>query len=41
MFAIKPAIDRVRSLKGLLLKRSKPVTAEQFTAAIRGRDAGR
>ncbi len=40
-FAIKPAIDDVRSLKGLLRKPSKPVTIEDMNATIRARGAGR
>ena len=41
MFAIKPAIDDVRSLKGLLRKPSKPVSVEDMNAAVRARGAGR
>ncbi|MCX7135162.1 MAG: AbrB/MazE/SpoVT family DNA-binding domain-containing protein [Proteobacteria bacterium] len=41
MFAIKPAIDDVRSLKGLLRKPSKPVGVADMNAAIRARGAGR
>ena len=41
MFAIKPAIDDVRSLKGLLRKPTKPVSVEDMNAAIRPRGAGR
>jgi len=40
-YAIKPAIDDVRSLKGLLRKPSKPVSIEDMNAAIRKRGAGR
>ncbi|MDD5329129.1 MAG: AbrB/MazE/SpoVT family DNA-binding domain-containing protein [Sulfuricella sp.] len=40
-YAIKPAIDDVRSLKGLLRKPSKPVTVEDMDNAIRTRGAGR
>ena len=40
-FAIRPAIDDVRSLKGLLRKPSKPVTIEDMNATIRARGAGR
>ena len=40
-YAIKPAIDDVRSLKGLLRKPSKPVAIEDMNAAIRKRGAGR
>ena len=40
-FAIKPAIDDVKSLKGLLRKPSKPVTIEDMNATIRARGAGR
>lgn len=41
LFAIKPAIDDVRSLKGLLRKPSKPVSVEDMNAAVRARGAGR
>ncbi len=41
LFAIKPAIDDVRSLKGLLRKPSKPVSVEGMNAAVRARGAGR
>lgn len=41
MFAIKPAIDDVRTLKGLLRKPSKPVSVEDMNAAIRARGAVR
>lgn len=41
MFAIKPAIDDVRSLKGLLKKPVKPVSVDDMNAAIRSRGAGR
>ena len=41
MFAIKPAIGDVRSLKGLLRKPSKPVSVEDMNAAVRARGAGR
>ena len=40
-FAIKPAIDDVRSLKGLLRKPAKPVSIEDMNASIRQRGAGR
>ena len=40
-YAIKPAIDDVRSLKGLLRKPSKPVSIDDMSAAIRARGAGR
>jgi AbrB family looped-hinge helix DNA binding protein len=40
-YAIKPAIDDVRSLKGLLRKPSQPVSVEDMNAAIRARGAGR
>lgn len=40
-FAIKPAIDDVRSLKGLLHKPATPVSVEAMKAAIRVRGAGR
>jgi antitoxin PrlF len=36
-FAIKPAIDDVRSLKGLLRKPDKPVSIADMNAAIRQR----
>jgi antitoxin PrlF len=40
-YAIKPAIDDVRSLKGLLRKPSKPVGVEDMNAAVRARGAKR
>jgi len=40
-FAIKPAIDDVRSLKGLLRKPAKPVSISAMNAAIRARGGGR
>ena len=40
-FAIKPAIDDVRSLKGALRKPEKPVSVEDMHAAIRRRAATR
>lgn len=39
-YAIKPAIDDVRSLKGMLRKPAKRVTVEDMNAAIRARGAG-
>ena len=39
-YAIKPAIDDVRSLKGLLRKPGKPVSIEDMNATIRARGAG-
>jgi AbrB family looped-hinge helix DNA binding protein len=41
VFAIKPATDDVRLLKGLLRKPAKPVSVEDMNAAIRARGAGR
>lgn len=41
VFAIKPVIDDVRSLKGLLKKPAKPVSVEDMNAAIRARAARR
>lgn len=38
-FAIKPAIDDVRSLKGLLRKPGKPVSVDEMNAAVRQRAA--
>jgi len=38
-FAIKPAIDDVRSLKGLLTKPGKPVSVADMNVAIRQRAA--
>ncbi|MCF7992544.1 MAG: AbrB/MazE/SpoVT family DNA-binding domain-containing protein [Thiohalocapsa sp.] len=38
-FVIKPAVDDVRSLKGLLKKPDKPVSVEEMEAAIRRRAA--
>ncbi len=40
-YAIKPAIDDVRSLKGLLRKPAKPVSIEDMNDTIRARGAGR
>jgi len=40
-YAIKPAIDDVRSLKGLLRKPSRPVTVDDMNTAIRAREARR
>lgn len=41
LFAIRPAVADVRSLKGLLRKPAKPVSVEDMRAAIRNRGAGR
>jgi antitoxin PrlF len=40
-FAIKPANDDVRSLKGLLRKPATPVSISDMNAAIRARGGGR
>jgi AbrB family looped-hinge helix DNA binding protein len=40
-FMIKPAIDDVRALKGLLPKPAKPVSVEAMNDAIRARGASR
>jgi len=40
-FAIKPATDDVRVLKGLLRKPATPVSISQMNAAIRARGGGR
>lgn len=40
-YAIKPAIDDVRSLKGLLRRPAKPVSIEDMNDTIRARGAGR
>ena len=40
-FLIEPVIDDVRALKGLLRKRTKPVSVNEMRAAIRRRGAGR
>jgi len=40
-FAIKPADDDVRSLKGLLRKPVKPVSISEMNAALRARGGGR
>ncbi len=40
-FAIKPANDDVRSLKGLLLKPTRPVSVDTMNAAVRQRAARR
>ncbi len=39
-FAIKPAIDDVRSLKGLLRKPAKHVSIVEMNAVIRARGGG-
>jgi AbrB family looped-hinge helix DNA binding protein len=41
VFAIKPATDDVRLLKGLLRKPAKPVSVEDMNAVVRARGAGR
>lgn len=41
MFAIKPVIGDIRSLKGLLKKPAKPVSVEDMNAAVRARAARR
>ena len=38
-FAIKPAIDDVRLLKGLLRKPARPVSIDDMNVAIRARGA--
>ncbi len=40
-FAIKPASDDVRVLKGLLRKPTTPVSISQMNAVIRARGGGR
>lgn len=40
-FALKPAIDDVRALKGMLQKPSRPVSVEDMNAAIKARAAHR
>ncbi len=40
-FAIKPAIDDVRSLKGLLRRPARPVSVEDMKTSIRARGAGK
>ena len=40
-YEIKPAIDDVRSLKGLLRKPAKSVSVKDMNTAIRTRGAGR
>lgn len=40
-FAIRPANDDVRSLKGLLRKPAKPVSVEDMDAAVRQRAGAR
>jgi AbrB family looped-hinge helix DNA binding protein len=40
-FAIKPAIDDVRSLKGLLRKPAKPVSVDDMKSNIRQRATAR
>lgn len=41
VFAIKPAIEDVRSLKGLLRRPAQPISVEDMNAAVRARGAGR
>ena len=41
LFAIKPVIDDVRSLKGLLRRPARPVSVEDMNAVIRARGSGR
>ena len=38
-FAIKPTIDDVRALKGLLCRPAKPVSISEMNATIRARGA--
>lgn len=40
-FVLKPAIDDVRSLKGLLQKPARPVSVEDMRRVIRLRGAGK
>ena len=40
-FLLRPALEDVRSLKGVLRKPQKPVSIEDMAAAIRRRAAGR
>lgn len=40
-FAIKPATDDVKSLKGLLRKPPKPVSISEMNAVIKARGGGR
>jgi AbrB family looped-hinge helix DNA binding protein len=40
-FAIKPAVEDVRSLKGMLKKPAHPVTTGRMREAIRQRGAGK
>ena len=40
-FAIKPALDDVRSLKGLLRRPAKPVSISEMNTVIRTRGSGR
>jgi antitoxin PrlF len=40
-FAIRPAADDVRSLKGMLQKPPKPVSIEAMADAVRTRGGGR
>ena len=39
-FAIKPATDDVKSLKGLLRKPAKPVSISEMNAVIKARGGG-
>ncbi len=41
MFAIKPAVHDVSSLKGLLKKQSSPVSTQAMRETIRRRGAGK
>jgi AbrB family looped-hinge helix DNA binding protein len=40
-FAIRPAVDDVRMLKGLLDKPTRKVSVQAMNAAVRARGAGR
>jgi antitoxin PrlF len=40
-FAIKPAVEDVRSLKGMLKKPAQPVSTERMREAIRRRGSGK
>lgn len=40
-FSIKPAIDDVRSLKGMLRTPVRPVSIEDMKASVRGRGTGK
>jgi looped-hinge helix DNA binding domain, AbrB family len=40
-YALKPAVEDVRSLKGMLRKRARPVSTDDMREAIRRRGSGK